>query len=167
MSGRGCSHEDAVLAAALEASRVPLTPGLASHLAACDSCRDLHTVASALQDDHAEALANARVPSAGQTWWRAEIRARQEAAAAAARPITVATALAAACLVGLFVSVAGVVAWWLQDALAVPAALQAVVGTVATATSGAPTGLRLVLWLAAGALFVATPVVLYVALREE
>ncbi len=92
----------------------------------CDSCRDLHTIASALQDDQAEALAEARVPSAGQAWWRAELRARQEAAAVADRPITVATGLAAASLVGLLASVAGVLGWWLQDWLGMPAALQSV-----------------------------------------
>lgn len=167
MRGRPCRHEDAVLAAAIEAPRAPLTADLASHLAECDDCRNLHTIASALQDDQVEALAEARVPSAGQAWWRAEIRARQDAAAAAARPITVATGLAAACLIGLLASVAGVLGWWLQDSLAMPAAVEAVASTLAAATWSAPTGLRVALWLVAGALLVATPVMLYVALHDE
>ena len=84
MMRRACAHEDAVLAAALDTTRA--TPdAVLAHLEACDSCRDLHTIASALHDDHAMALAEAHVPSAGQAWWRAELRARQEATALAAR----------------------------------------------------------------------------------
>jgi hypothetical protein len=166
MSAPSCLCEEAVLAAALETPRSPLSDELTAHLATCESCRDLHTIASALQDDQAEALAEARVPSAGQAWWRAEIRARQEAAAVASRPITIATGLAAACLVGLLASVAGVLAWWLQDSLATPAAH--VLGSSMMAAAWAePTGLRLLLWLVVGVLLVATPFVLYVALREE
>lgn len=165
MIGPACTREDAVLAAALDAPRERLSAELADHLAACDSCRDLHSIASALQDAQAAALAEAHVPSAGQVWWRAEIRARQEAAAAATRPITVATGLAAACLVGVLVSVAGLLAWWLQVSLA-PAAQ--VLGSGMTAVTWAvPTGMRLLLWLVAGILCVATPLVLYVAFREE
>lgn len=167
MRGRPCLQEDAVLAAALEAPRAPLTPDLAAHLADCDSCRDLHTIASALQDDQAEALAEARVPSAGQAWWRAELRARQEATAVATRPITVATGLAAACLVGLLASVAGVLSWWLRDWLVMPAGVQSVAAGLGTAAESAPTSLRLALWLVAGVLLVATPVMLYVATRDE
>jgi len=167
MRSRPCSHEDAVLAAALESPRAPLTADLSAHLAGCDSCRDLHTIASALQDDQAEALAEARVPSAGQTWWRAELRARQEATTVATRPITVATGLAAACLIGVLASVAGVLGWWLQDSLAVPAAIQSMAGTLAAAAWSAPMSLRIALWLVAGALFVATPIMLYVALHDE
>ena len=166
MSAPSCLREEAVLAAALETPRGPLSDELTAHLATCESCRDLHTIASALQDDQAEALAEARVPSAGQAWWRAEIRARQEAAAVASRPITIATGLAAACLIGVLASVAGVLVWWLQDSLAGPAA-----HVLANGLSGAPwavpTGMRLLLWLVAAVLCVATPLVLYVALREE
>jgi len=80
MMRRACAHEDAVLVAALDTTRA--TPdAVLAHLEACDSCRDLHTIASALHDDHAMALAEAHVPSAGQAWWRAELRARQEATA--------------------------------------------------------------------------------------
>jgi predicted anti-sigma-YlaC factor YlaD len=164
---RTCAHEGAVLAAALAAPRAPLPDDLAAHLAGCDGCRDLHTIASALHDDQAEALADARVPSAGQAWWRAELRARQEAAATAARPITVATGLAIASLVGVFASLTGVLAWWLQEWLVIPAALPAATYSVASAALSAPTGLRLALWLVAGVLLVATPVLLYVALRDE
>ena len=167
MSRGTCPHEDAVLAAPLEGPDVPLSRELVDHLVTCESCRDLHVIASALHDDHAAAMAEARLPSAGQVWWRAELRARQEAATAAARPITVVTGVALACVVGLFASVAGVLVWWLRDAFATPAA-QLVTSSVATASSWpVPDGARVLLWLIAGVLLLATPVVLYVAFREE
>lgn len=166
MTPHACHREDAVLAAALETPRAPLSDELAAHLAQCDDCRNLHTIASALHDDHAAALADARVPSAGQTWWRAELRARQEAAALAARPITVVSGLAAACLVGALASVAGVLVWWLQGALVSPAA-QMLVGTTSMSAEPGYSVLRLAVWLTVAALLVAMPVLLYVALREE
>ena len=163
---RACAHEDAVLTAALDSTGV-MPDDVVAHLGSCDSCRDLHTIASALQDDNAVALAEAHVPSAGQTWWRAELRARQEATALATRPITVATGIAAAAVIGLLASLTGVVAWWLQDTMGTPTAFQAVAELMVASAWGEPTGLRLAVWLCAGAMLVATPVLLYVALRDE
>jgi predicted anti-sigma-YlaC factor YlaD len=163
---RACAHEDAVLAAALDSTAV-MPDDVAAHLESCDSCRDLHTIASALQDDNAVALAEAHVPSAGQTWWRAELRARQEATALATRPITVATGIAAAAVIGLLASLTGVLAWWLQDSVGNPTGFQAVAELMAGTAWGEPTGLRLAIWLCAGAMLVATPVLLYVAMRDE
>lgn len=167
MTRRGCSREEAVLAAALEGPGTPVAAELTEHLAACEHCRDLHVIVSALQDDHAMALADARVPSAGQMWWRAELRARQEAAAVAARPITVVTGVAIACLAGLLASVAGILAWWLRDSLATPAAQWLATDVTAVSAWPLPDGARVVLWLVAGLLLLATPLVLYMAFREE
>ena len=165
MIPRPCPREEAVLAAALDAGSRPADADLLAHLDGCQGCRDLYRIASALHDDHAEHLAHARVPSAGQVWWRAELRARQEAAAVATRPITVATGIAAACLVGLLVSVAGALTWWLVGSLAAPATH--VLGTVSTASTWeALLGARAIVWFVAG-LLLATPLVLYVAWREE
>jgi len=112
---RHCDREDDVLAHLIETPHTPLSAPLQAHLGECAGCRDLALVGSALRLDHATALAQVRVPSAGQVWWRAELRARQDAAARATRPITVATGLAAACLLGLLASVAGALAWWVRD----------------------------------------------------
>jgi hypothetical protein len=51
--------------------------------------------------ESAEAVPNAVVPPAGLVWWRAQLRARQEAARAAERPLKVAHSLAAASVVGV------------------------------------------------------------------
>ena len=49
----------------------------------------------------------ARVPTPEIVWWRAQMRAREEAARTAARPIVFTQALAVAALIGLLVSVVG------------------------------------------------------------
>lgn len=167
MRARPCPQEEVVLAAALDRAQAAPSDEMSAHLEACGSCRDLYAMVSALREDGAMAMAEARVPSAGQAWWRAELRARQEAATAAARPITVATGLAAASLLGLFASLAGVLAWWFPDRPSVSSALHAALGSVAAAAWPAQTGLGLVAWLVAAALVLATPIVLFVALRED
>ena len=58
-------------------------------------------MASALHEEHAPAVADARVPSAGLVWWRAELRARQEATRAAERPVVFAHAFGIAYAVGV------------------------------------------------------------------
>jgi hypothetical protein len=64
---------------------------LREHVAECEVCRDLALVASGLAADGdaaRTAMAGVPLPSAGQVWWRAELRARQEKALLAQRPIT-------------------------------------------------------------------------------
>lgn len=59
----------------------------------------------------AEALAarrEAAPPSSAIVWWRAQMRARQEAARVVERPLTIVHAVAIACGLGLLLSVAGV-----------------------------------------------------------
>lgn len=166
MRGCRCAREEAVLTAALDRRPEDVPAELVAHLEACGSCRELHTLVSVLQDDRAVALAEARVPSAGQAWWRAELRARQEAAVMAARPITVATGIAAASLIGVLVSLTGALAWWLQDWASTGVVVGAVSDALTAGPWGAPTRVGVSLWLCGGALLLATPVVVYVALTE-
>jgi hypothetical protein len=58
-------------------------------------------VSLALQRDTEESASEVRLPTAAHVWWRAGIRARQDAAITAARPISVMEGLAAASGVGL------------------------------------------------------------------
>src|SRR4030095_3916888 len=73
---------------------------LRAHVVNCAACRDLALVAGSLQRDASEVARDATPPSSAIVWWRAQMRARQEAAHAADPPITVvhgpAVALAAA-----------------------------------------------------------------------
>jgi hypothetical protein len=64
-------------------------------------------VTEAIAAEAALARAEATPPSSAIVWWRAQMRARQEAARAAERPITIVHALAIASGVGLAVSLVG------------------------------------------------------------
>lgn len=139
MAERECLFEADVLAAVIE-GRWPLAvePSLREHAAACPLCSEVLTVASALAPDRHALKAEPSLPAAGTVWWRAQIRARREAAAAAGRPLLVAQAAAfvvALAILGMvgkalvpsFTLLAGEYGGWFFAAtalvLAVPAAI--------------------------------------------
>ena len=100
-----CSREEDVLDA-LSARRWPdrCDADLRAHVASCDICADLVDVAAALLDDHEVAWRDARVPPSGVVWWRAQLRAREDAARAAARPLAFIQGVAASVAVWLVVA---------------------------------------------------------------
>ena len=104
-----CRHEGD-LVAAVTSGRWPaaVDPAMREHVASCAVCSEVLQVAEAMTALEQETLADTRLPAAGQVWWRAQIRARHEAAAVAARPVMVAQALGGAAAVGLL---AAVVSW--------------------------------------------------------
>jgi hypothetical protein len=64
-------------------------------------------IAGAIAAEASAARREAQPPSSAIVWWRAQMRARQEAARAVERPLTIVHALAIACCAGLLVSVVG------------------------------------------------------------
>jgi hypothetical protein len=62
---------------------------LREHVASCSICADLVEVVGALTDSHDALWPHVQVPSSANVWWRAQLRAREEAARKASRPITV------------------------------------------------------------------------------
>ena len=64
-------------------------------------------VAEAFAAEAARARTEATPPSSAIVWWRAQMRARQEASLAADRPITIVHALAIACGAGFALSLIG------------------------------------------------------------
>jgi hypothetical protein len=100
-----CRFEEDVLAAVAAGTWDAAPDDLKTHVGTCRTCGDLALVSSLLRQDHAAAVAHADVPSSGQVWWRAQVRARAEAARAAARPLFIAQAVAAAALVGALTAV--------------------------------------------------------------
>jgi hypothetical protein len=105
---------------------------LRKHVQACAICADVAEVALALHDESVLAATQARVPSAGLVFWRAELRARQEAMRIVAKPIRVVQTLAAASAAGVAV---GLLRWidltevsdlWSQWATPISIALGAV-----------------------------------------
>jgi hypothetical protein len=91
MSRAECPREREVLDA-LSSNRWPdrLGDDLSKHVEGCAFCKDLGLVAQALSADFSTAIEQAKVPSAGLVWWRAEIRARQDSIQTASRPIALA-----------------------------------------------------------------------------
>ena len=86
----------------------------------CPECGPLVALAAEIRREFDETRQQARVPTAEIVWWRAQMRAREEAARAAARPILFTQALAVAALIGLLVSVVGrltlpVMSWGISD----------------------------------------------------
>ena len=146
-----CRYEADVLAAVAAGSWDQAPEALKAHVTTCQACADLALVCQLLRTDHAAVVAEANVPSAGQVWWRAQMRARAEAAEAAARPLFVAQALACAAVVGVLVAL---VTWlW-------PAGGWHVVATP-------PSELSLSAWVAIGAWVVLAPLALYLVFARD
>lgn len=89
---------------------------LREHVEACAVCAELALAASAI-DAEAASRRVPDLPSAGTVWWRAQLRARQEAARDVVRPITFVQAVALAMFAGVGGAVFGATASWFQKAL--------------------------------------------------
>ena len=87
---------------------------LRRHVATCDTCADLEQVVAPLMDDHDHLWSTIRVPSSGTVWWRAQTRARLDAAREALRPVTVAQAIGAALAVLSLAALIWMAAPWLS-----------------------------------------------------
>ena len=83
-----CGREKDV-AAMLEAGHWPAAcdAELREHVAGCARCGDLVLVASTMQQARIAAMGEARLQASGVIWWRAQLRRRQAAMEAIARPV--------------------------------------------------------------------------------
>jgi predicted anti-sigma-YlaC factor YlaD len=162
MKGLDCEFESDVLAAVLEAR----WPGradaeLRAHVETCTICRDVATVAAALEGDPEELRAEAAVPDCGLVWWRAQLRARREAAKVAGRPITAAQVMALASAAGLAGACFGATSAWFQ----------AVLGRIATGVHGMPIETLLAehgfVAAAAGAVLLLVPAAVVLAILRD
>ena len=165
-----CAHEHDVVAAVLSHRWNMASDDLKQHATNCDICRDVVAVASLLSADHERARYEVHVPAAGQVWWRSAVRARLEAAHAAARPLTWLHGIAAACAVGLAVAVIGmawptvkeITAWLTMQILGTDSGLADVVVLM-----GAAFQKSLPLAFVVAACIVLAPVALYFALSDD
>lgn len=158
MTGRlaECRHEAEVVAA-VAAGRWPSAadPALCDHARRCPVCAEVLEVAQAMAPLESETLADVRLPSAGQVWWRAQVRARHEARRAAALPVLAAQGLGAAAILGL---VAALVSWqW-------PVVAAAAGGWLARPLAALDLGL--IAWAALGMFAVLAPLAIYAAVRD-
>jgi hypothetical protein len=75
-------------------------------------------VREAITAEASTAHREAAPPSSAIVWWRAQMRARQEATKAVERPLTIVHAVAIACGLGLLLSAVGLAAAGLKDSAA-------------------------------------------------
>jgi hypothetical protein len=90
-----CERETELLEA-LTSGRWPDACGeeLPRHVATCAVCSDIVLVARALGQENAQARVEMTLPAAGLVWWKAQMRARREAAERATQPIAIVEGLA-------------------------------------------------------------------------
>jgi hypothetical protein len=154
-----CSREQDVLDAVSSGRWPDRTDGaLRLHIDMCAICAEVAAVARALQDDHEAACDDVRIPSSGRVWWRAEMRARQEAARKAARPMAFVQAAAAACGGGVLIALAALL--W--------PALRASVGAIAASSfSTVLPEFGVPLAIAIGSMLLLAPIALYFVFSEK
>ena len=170
MTDHTCAREHDVVAAVLSRRWRMAHDDLKRHADVCESCREVVAGASLLSAERDRARSEVRVPAAGQIWWRAAVRARLEAAHAAARPLTWLHGIAGACALGLAVAVAGMAwptirdigAWLAQQVPGVDSGF----GEVAV-LMGAAIQKSLPLAFIVAAFIVLAPVALYFALSDD
>jgi hypothetical protein len=90
---------------------------LRAHIAACAICSDVLEVARAVHDDHEAVESKAQISPAGLVWWRAELKARQEAMRTASRPMTLVQAFGAASGIGMALGLVSLTWPWLREFL--------------------------------------------------
>ena len=147
-----------------------IDPELQRHVDSCEICQDVATVFPAISAEREQTWDAVTVPAASVVWWRAQIRAREEAARRIQRPIAVTQGIAVACLVAAALAlmplawpamkygagaVSGSIEWIAPRAAAVSNAFAIVTGTALP-----------ILPFAAASLLLA-PILLYYALTEE
>lgn len=109
MKVQHCQRETEVLAAIRSGAWAnPLNDALRRHVADCPVCAEVLLVARFLACD--DASVEAVLPEAGLVWWKAQMRARREAAERAAQPIAIAEKVA--CAWGLLAAAAVIVWQW-------------------------------------------------------
>ena len=177
MMAQPCPHENSVITAIL-AGRWPdqCDDSLHAHAAQCETCRELVEVVSLLRVDHHQLHDEMRIPSAGQIWWRAAIRARLEASEQVGRPLSWVFGVLVASVVGLTLAVVELLWTPIQSAVRETAAsgwtmsfglgdiarwLTSVLNLTPLATTG------MFVLLGAAACLVLAPLALYFALSDD
>ena len=121
MKETACENEDRLLRA-LGEGRAPqaFEESLREHVNGCASCAEVVALYELFQADSGRLQAAARPPEAGRVWWRATLRARQEAARRALLPIVIAEKAALAVGLGVLIALLVAAAPWLAGQLERP-----------------------------------------------
>jgi hypothetical protein len=95
MNSGNCQRESEVVAAVRAGQ---WSTELRAHLAGCEICAEAVVVTEFLQAE-TQTECSPALPSAGQVWWKAQIRGRREDAEQALKPVRIAQRTSAACAV--------------------------------------------------------------------
>ncbi len=115
MNSVECEFEVQALAAVLEERwPVGVEASLREHVSACPICSDVVVIADTFTVARRHSHAGVALPDSSRVWWMAQIRARREAAAEAARPILATQIAACAWAVGLLAVCLGAALTWFQ-----------------------------------------------------
>lgn len=173
-----CAHEREMLDLVLS-DRWPerCDPDMVSHAAECAVCTDVVAVALAMREDESRVEADivaaspqhpSVVPDATLVWWRAQLRAQEDAGRRAARPIALVQGIGIG--IGLVAALSFLrVSWpWIRGyALGASASLGEFAAR--TAASSGATIAAAPIWLTVGiaAALIATPIAVYAALGRD
>lgn len=162
-----CQREAEVVSAVHAGEWPPAAASpLAVHVSVCSACSEVAAVACCFDAERRSVNRVVSVPSAARVYWRAQMRARLEAAEVVSQPLTIAQGVAAMCAVALALLS---IRWGWPSTPAVGGWLARFAGD-ATATLGLVDGgiVQLGLWLTLGlAALVLVPVAVFYALPEE
>jgi hypothetical protein len=161
-----CAREREVVRAVLSRGSDGLSDDLRAHAETCEVCGDVMSLVTALHAEADDTLSDARLPAAGQLWWRAALRAHAEATEAAGRPMVWLQGIAGACAAGLVAALLSLTWPSIYDGVVAVAALPA---TFSPDVSPLVDALRPILpvALAIVACLVLTPVVVFLALADD
>ncbi len=168
MKPSNCEHETE-LWEAVASGRWPdaIDPALARHVRECRSCAEVADVSSMLLADARAARHESSPPSSAIVWWRAQMRARQEAARVAERPLTIVHALAIACAAGLLLGLLGLAGAWAHAYIgSSDPPPPAVFGAAETAHLPLAGLMTILPWVALASLLLA-PLAVYVIVSDE
>lgn len=172
-----CAHEREVLDLVLS-DRWPdrCDPDMVTHAAECDICRDVVAVSVAMREDESSVEAGiiaaspqhpSVVPDATLVFWRAQLRAHEDAGRQAARPIAMVQGIGIG--IGL-VAVASITRMFWPTIRAVGAATStSLVDLMARSAAASGAAIQAApVWVTVGIVvaLIAAPVAVYAALRE-
>jgi hypothetical protein len=164
-----CELEPEVLALVLEC-RWPdgADAQLRKHVSKCAICCEVSEVVGVMQCERQELWARVSVPDSGRVWWLAQVRARREAAEAAARPITVAQMLAFASAVGVLGACFGATSTWFQYAIrSIRVSLGGFDVRAILPTAGALLAGHAALAIGTAAVFLLVPAAVYLSIGKD
>lgn len=173
-----CAHEREVLDLVL-ADRWPerSDPEVVEHASHCDVCRDVVAVALAMRVDEATVEADivaatpqhpSVVPDATLVWWRAQLRAHEDAGRRAARPVAMVQGIGIGIGLVAMASVARLSWPWLREYLGgAGSGIRDIIARNAAMSAAAIDAAPLWLTVSIVAAIVVAPIAVYAALGRD